>query len=121
MGILEEEKFRKAMQIASACARERFVIPEEVLEDADKILKKTKEEAISYPRDMVLPLFGRPKEDDTQDSSITFCLNEKIRNDPDLREYGIQIGYKTSGDERRIVFKRIDWSEWERRKKDREK
>jgi len=117
MGILEEEKFKKAMKIANACARERFVVPEDLIADADKILTKNKADVISYPDEMILPLFGRPKNDEAQISSITYCINEKLRTNPKLREYGIQVGYEHHGDERRIRFKRVDWKEWEENKK----
>ena len=120
MGVLEEEKFKRAMKKAQSCARERFTIPEEVLADADKILDRLKSPAISFPRELILPLFGRSKDDDTQISSVTYCINEKIRSTPELKKHNVQVGYVTEDKEQRITFKRIDWRDWEaqRDKKD---
>ena len=123
MGVLEDDKFKRAMRKVTACARERFIVSEELLEDARKQMDKSKIPAIAYPREMILPLVGRSRDDDTADSSITYCLNEKIRNDPSLRSKGVQIGYMTEKDDnkeqRLITFKRINWYEWDKSRKQR--
>jgi len=111
--VLEGKKFQDAIREVEACARTSFRLNEQVIEDARREMDKRKSSGIALPKKLVLPLFGRAPDDETALSSITYCLNEKIRNNPELRKLGVKLGY--SGDD--ITFKDVDWSEWEEDRK----
>jgi len=114
MGIFENKKFQDAIREVEACARTSFKLNEEVLKDARREMDKRKSTGIALPKKMILPLFGRDANDETAVSSITYCLNEKIRNNPELRKLGVKLGYM--GDD--ITFKDVDWDNWEKDRKE---